>query len=322
MGRPAIAFLAVLAAVGGWLLLTDASLPHIPANADSVVEPYRRWFAQLQPTVSASPQVLRIATWDLDGFGHKDFENATLVQILTKIMSQFDVVALQNIVSSEPYLIPGLADLVGQGQVRYDYVASEPSGRHGVRQQFALIYRADRVDLDRTSVYRVQDPDDLIAHEPLVASFRCLQEAPDRAFTFTLVNVLVDDDPQEAEREQRLLWKILESVRGDGRGEDDIILLGNFRRSAQALSPWIANADALWAVTERTTNVDKDSQTINILCTRRATVEWTGRTGVLDLVREYNLSVDEARAVSPYLPVWCEFLTREGALPSAIPLAR
>lgn len=321
MGRPAIAFLAVLAAVGGWLLLTDASLPHIPAQADRVVEPYRRWFARRQQTSTDTPQVLRIATWDLDGFGHTDFENASLLHILTKVMSQFDIVALQNIVTSEPYLIPGLADQAGQGQVPFDCVASEPSGRHGVRQQFALIYRSDRVELDRSSVYRVQDPDDLIAHEPMVASFRCLHESSDRAFTFTLVNVLVDDDPQEAEREQRLLWKVLESVRGDGRGEDDIILLGNFRRSAQELSPWIANADALWAVTERTTNVDKDSQTINLLCTRRATVELTGRTGVFDLVREYNLSVDEARAVSPYLPVWCEFLTREGARAS-VPLAR
>jgi hypothetical protein len=51
------------------------------------------------------------------------------------------------------------------------------------------------------------------------------------------------------------------------------------------------------------------------LFTLPATQEFTGRGGVFDLIREYNLTVDEALEVSDHLPVWAEFSIYEGGQP-------
>jgi hypothetical protein len=45
---------------------------------------------------------------------------------------------------------------------------------------------------------------------------------------------------------------------------------------------------------------------------RSATDEFTGRWGVCDFLREFNLSVEGARETSPHLPVWAEFAKYEG----------
>ena len=44
------------------------------------------------------------------------------------------------------------------------------------------------------------------------------------------------------------------------------------------------------------------------------TTEAIGRGGVVDFLRRENLSLAEAEKVSPYLPVYAEFSTREGGV--------
>ena len=46
--------------------------------------------------------------------------------------------------------------------------------------------------------------------------------------------------------------------------------------------------------------------------TTTATVEFTGRGGVFDFLREYNLTLAQALEVSDRLPVWAEFSIYEG----------
>ncbi len=50
----------------------------------------------------------------------------------------------------------------------------------------------------------------------------------------------------------------------------------------------------------------------NILFDSQATTEFVGRSGVLDLVREFDLTIRQAIEVSDHLPVWAEFSSYEG----------
>ena len=43
-----------------------------------------------------------------------------------------------------------------------------------------------------------------------------------------------------------------------------------------------------------------------------ATTEYTGRWGVFDMIREFNLTMDEALEVSDHMPIWAEFSIYEG----------
>jgi hypothetical protein len=53
----------------------------------------------------------------------------------------------------------------------------------------------------------------------------------------------------------------------------------------------------------------------NILIPTRSTDEFTGRAGVIDFLRQLNLSYDQAMQVSSHLPVWAEFSAYEGGFP-------
>jgi deoxyribonuclease-1-like protein len=50
----------------------------------------------------------------------------------------------------------------------------------------------------------------------------------------------------------------------------------------------------------------------NIVFDRRATTEFTGRWGVVDLAKEFGLTQQAALEVSDHCPVWAEFRAYEG----------
>ena len=208
--------------------------------------------------------------------------------------------------------MPAIVDHFNAAGGQWDYVVSQPTGRESPRQQFAYLFRPQRVLLDRQSLYHVLDPDDLLNHEPYVAAFRAVGVDPHHAFTFTLVNTLVSDQFPESLREQQALWNVFQAVRNDGRGEDDVIVLGNFGAAASKLNGLMMSNDVTWAVVEPATNVDRDEQSVNVFFSRSATIEFTGRANVKDLVRDLNLSTDQAKRLTPFLPVWAEFSIIEG----------
>ena len=55
-------------------------------------------------------------------------------------------------------------------------------------------------------------------------------------------------------------------------------------------------------------------QTSNLIFNNATTTEAIGRGGVVDFLRSENLSLAEAEKVSPYLPVYGEFVPREGGV--------
>ena len=66
------------------------------------------------------------------------------------------------------------------------------------------------------------------------------------------------------------------------------------------------------------TNTRGDKQYDNILFSRVATTEFSGRGGVFDFLRQYNLTLEQALAVSDHLPVWAEFSVYEGGRPGSL----
>ena len=94
--------------------------------------------------------------------------------------------------------MPAIVDHLNAAGGQWDFVVSQPTGRDAPRQQFAYLFRRQRVLLDRQSLYHVLDPDDLLNHEPYVAAFRAVGVDPHHAFTFTLVNTLVSDQFPES----------------------------------------------------------------------------------------------------------------------------
>ena len=68
----------------------------------------------------------------------------------------------------------------------------------------------------------------------------------------------------------------------------------------------------LLPVTGVPTNTRKTKSYDNIIFDGRATTEYTGQFGVLDLMGEFALTKDEALVVSDHMPVWAVFSAVEG----------
>jgi hypothetical protein len=254
---------------------------------------------------------IRIASFNLHAFNEQKLQKLPVIETLVRIVRQFDVIALQHISSRQTDLLPLLTERVNQSDRRYDFMIGPPVGREQ-KQQFAFLFDTERIETDRGQLYTVDDPQDLLTYEPLVAWFRTTLPQRNQSFTFSVANIRLN--PLYGESEQKLLPDLVRGIRNDGRIEDDIIIAGEFMASSDQLAK-IAGLDMLIAIDGVPTTIDGDAMTGNILFPTRATDEFTGKAGVIDFLRQLNLSFDQASQVSSNLPIWAEFTAYEGGKP-------
>lgn len=272
---------------------------------------------QSASTVNAPPAgigpTIRIASFNIKDFGQAKAEKPEVMATLADIVRQFHVVAIQEVSSSrDTYFIPKFVQLINQGGRHYDAIVGEALGRSTSKEQYAFIFDADRIDCDRANAYTIGDPEDLIQREPYVATFRAHGVNPDVAFTFTLINVHTTPEPPEVLRgELDALAEVYRAVRRAGVNEDDVIMLGDFnaddahfRRLGQipSITPLIRGVF---------TNTRQSALYDNILIHQPSTTEYAGRSGVFNIMQQYNLALAQADRVSDHFPVWAEFSVYE-----------
>jgi len=259
---------------------------------------------------------IRIASFNLQAFGETKLEKPHVLEVIARILRQYDVVAVQEIRSRNQDTMPKLIDAINAGGAHFDFVIGPRLGRTTSKEQYAFIFDRATIEVDRNQTYTVEDRDDVLHRDPLVAWFRVRGPPKDEAFTFTLVNI--HTDPDDVRREVNALDDVFRAVRDDGREEDDVILLGDLNTDDQHLGQ-IGQSSAITAVISGVpTTVRGGSQLDNILFEELATKEFTGRSGVFDFLREYNFTLEQAAEISDHLPVWAEFSAFEGGIPGRV----
>lgn len=257
---------------------------------------------------------ITIASFNIQVFGQSKLNKPDVMEVLTKIVRQFDVVAIQEVRSSQQDVLPRFVSMLNADGSRFDYAIGERLGRTSSKEQYAFVFNTATIEIDRSAIYTVGDPDDLLHREPTVASFRVRGPAPEEAFTFTLVNI--HTDPDEVDMEVDVLDNVMQAVRSDGRGEDDIILLGDLNADERSFGELGQMPDVYWVISGVPTNTRGTKTYDNLLFYASATTEFSGRGGVFNFQEEYNLSGEQALEVSDHLPVWGEFDLREGGVPN------
>ncbi len=322
MRAPTIILLALLAAAGSWVFFNGVPLRGIPSPPHARTrlgrEPQSTIAALTMPNSSIDPRripSIRVATFNLQQFGRTKSSKPHVMEMLARILRQFDVVACQEIRSRDQSVLPALMDHINVNGLHYDYVIGPRVGHTAsYKEQFAFVFDSETIEVDRTQFYTIDDPDDLINRDPFVGWFRARGPANDETFTFTLVNV--HTDPDRVDQENSLLGSVLGAVRADGRNEEDVILLGDFNAAARHLEKTLPNANLTWAIASSiATNTSGTDQFDNIGFTATFTDEFTGRAGAFDFLREFNLTIPQAAEVSGHLPAWSEFQVFEGGIP-------
>ena len=247
-------------------------------------------------------KTIRIASFKIHGKGK--LGDRKRIQHLAEIIRQFDVVAIQD--DDQLDITSRIVTYLNQsGLGEYRFV-----DRRDRNRTFAIVFNQRSVTLDHSRWYSVNDPSRLLTHEPLVAWFRAKNVPPDQAFTFTLANLELD--AEKAEQELGHLSELFLAIREDGRGEDDVLIAGNFKCGDEVLVE-IKGADMLnWVVAGKPTNTESTAQMDNIIFNRQATVEYTGKSGVYDFMGRLNTTLASALTISKHMPVWGEFSIKEG----------
>ena len=94
--------------------------------------------------------------------------------------------------------------------------------------------------------------------EPLVAWFRSSRGETNKAFTFTLVNLHLDS--RAADQEIDHLGQLFRSIRNDGRGEDDVIIAGDFNAGDVSLERLNETTGLIRLVSNASTNTRLSQQ--------------------------------------------------------------
>lgn len=259
---------------------------------------------------SAGPTI-RIASFNIEAFGNTKAGKDYVMVRLADIIRRFDIVAIQEVRSQNEYLIPNFVELVNQPGRRYDHVIGPRVGRTISKEQFVYIFDTERIEVDRRSVYTISDPDDLLHREPLVATFLVRGVHPDETFTFTLVNVHTDPNQPDLNQELDALAEVYRVVRRSARQEDDVILVGDFNADDRGLRRLGQVPGIMPCIAGVATNTRQSAQYDNIIIHQPSTTEYTGRSGVFDMMRHYNLNEQQALELSDHFPVWAEFSVYE-----------
>ena len=279
----------------------------------------------MRPTLPSRPRrrlversggTIRIASFNIQVFGESKLAKPEVMRVLAEVVRRFDVVAIQEIRATTQDVMPRFLQLINAEGASYDFVIGPRLGRTSSKEQYAFIYNRASVELAPGSVYTVDDPDDRLHREPLVAGFGVRGPPPAQAFTFTLIDI--HTDPDEVAQEVNALDDVYRAVRDDGRHEDDIILLGDLNADDAHLGELGQMPYLVAAISKTPSNTRGTKLYDNIIFDRRATTEFTGRSGVLNLIREYDLSMHDALEVSDHFPVWAEFSVYEGGQPGAV----
>ena len=274
--------------------------------------------AQPKPIKPTFPRTdrIRIGSFNFGSLSPSKLSKPQATMVIVSLLQEFDLVALQGVQSDRDDLLPILVDKLNATGRKYDFLIGPRVGRIN-KLQFAMIFDTEKLETDRYQLYTVKDPEDLVQYEPLVGWFRCKGVANKEAFTFSLINVMLDRDL--ASSEQAMLPSLIEAVQRDGRNEDDWIVAGGIGGSVERLN-FLDRRSVRFAVRDIPTNLEGTQQFDSIFFSSAATSEYTGRSGATDFLRKFNLSMEQALEVSPFIPVWAEFSAIEGFEPGRVSL--
>lgn len=258
-----------------------------------------------------SENTISIAAFNIQVFGKTKAGKPDVMDILSKTIRNFDIVAIQEIRDISETALPKLLEAVNSDNSTYEYIVSARLGRTSYKEQYAYIYNTQAVELAGTPYVYPESTGDLFHREPYIARFRIL----DNNRTFVLI--AVHTDPDEATQEIEALPSVIESAKATFTGETDFILLGDLNADCKYFDEddkhsLLRNSKYFWAIgnSADTTTKSTDCAYDRIIFTSAVEPYFTGDSGVFRFDTEYGLTYEETVAVSDHYPVYAVFYNK------------
>ena len=127
-----------------------------------------------------SADQVRIASFNIQVFGTSKMAKAHVVETLSKVIRNFDVVAIQEVRAKSNDIIPSFVKHVNADGSSYQYVIGPRLGRTVSKEQYTFLYDTRRIEVDTSSVGTMHDPGDRLHRPPLFVRFRSRMVPPDK----------------------------------------------------------------------------------------------------------------------------------------------
>ncbi len=237
------------------------------------------------PSITTSPSnsKITVGAFNLQVFGTTKASNLEVMEVLSKVIRNYDVIAVQEIRDASQTALPSLINAVNSmGSPQYDYVVSERLGRTSSKEQYAYIFNTQTIQLIG-SAYTYPDSSDIFQREPYISEFK----AKNGNFDFVLLVIHVD--PDTATQEINDLPKAVEDAKSRYQGEGDFIVMGDlnadcsyFNESSQ--SP-LRSSDYYWVINNSIDTTTKSTKCTydRIIITTSARDDFTGDSGVFTI---------------------------------------
>jgi deoxyribonuclease-1-like protein len=274
--------------------------------------------SQTEPAPRALRPTFRIATFNLGGLDENKLSSLRISDVLVRLLPRFELIALEGIRGKNQGTLIRLVEQINAATGRqYNFATCPTQRRDGIEHYSAFVFDRTALEVDLSTVHFVEDPLGRFRHKPLAGAFRVRGLDPALAFTFILIAVDTNTDKPEAELD--LLAEAFRAVRKKMPGEDDIVMLGDFQADENHLGGLNGILGITAAISGTPTTTRGTQLADNILFDRRATAEFTGRADVVDVIREFDLTMQQAQEISEHLPVWAEFSSYEGGQKGYVP---
>jgi endonuclease/exonuclease/phosphatase family metal-dependent hydrolase len=261
------------------------------------------------PSSAIDNGTIKVGAFNLQIYGTSKASKPEVMAVLSKIVRNYDVLAVQEIRDASQTALPMLKDTANSIAIpQYDYVVSDRLGRSSSKEQYAYIYNTQTMQV-MGSPYVYPDSNDIFEREPYVAEFKA------KKGNFDFVLITIHADPDTANQEISDLPKVVEDVKSNYQGEGDFIVMGDlnadctyFNENSQ--TP-LKSSDYYWVInnTIDSTTKSTDCTYDRIIITNPAITDYTGNSGVFRFDKEYNLNYNSTIAVSDHYPVFAEFWT-------------
>ena len=270
-----------------------------------------------KPAAAPQKDTIRIASINFGPLDAARLARPGVSGPMVQLLRDYDVIALQDIRGRDQATLVKLLELLNAGGRRFDSVLPDHVGRDPIETYLAFVFDTDTIQVDRRTVATVDNRAQQFRHPPLTALFRAKAVPEKEAFTFFLINVHTPSD--HVSREVPLLAQVFRTLRDGPQGEDDVILLGEIGVGDADLQQLGQIANITCAIEGKSTVTRVARSVDNILFDRRATTEYTHRSDVIDVMRQFNLPLSDAANITEHLPIWAEFHVREGGPGGLLP---
>jgi len=252
--------------------------------------------------VSGSPQTIRIMSFNIQTFGVTKMSRPEVVEILVGLVSQADIIAVQEVRSIRIDPVQRFMALLPE---KYGYVIGPREGRSNSKEQYWVIYDTEKFTVLEQDSW--PDAEDIFERSPFSVYFKT-----SGAFDFTLIDNHIR--PSDAEKEIRALPSVV-TYYIDLWNDPDVLVLGDFNADGRYFDKTLLNSifpqDKYQIIfTDEDTTVAASRNTYDrFIITSSASDYFTGNFGVIRFDEVYDFSGYSIRPsqVSDHYPIWAEF---------------